>query len=91
VRACMHIETTSISHSDGWRSVSCSHTSYETYFVILQTGKERDIVYVCANTCACIFVFDTANSFVFCYFIILPFFNTECASYDDEAGTAATV
>ena len=43
------------------------------------------------DTCACIFVFDTANSFVLCYFIILPFFSTECTNYDDEAGTAATV
>ena len=59
--------------------------------MILQTGKERDIVCVCANTCACIFVFDTADSFVICYFIILSFFSTECANYDDETDTAATL
>lgn len=57
--------------------------------MILHTGKERDIVHVCANTCAYIFVFDIAHSFVLCCFIILPFLSTECANYDDEAGTAA--
>ena len=48
-------------------------------------------MHVCANTCARIFVFVTTNSFVLCYFVILPFVSTECASYGDEANTAATV
>jgi len=59
--------------------------------VCVRERKERDIVHVCANTCACIFVCDIVNSFVLCYFITLPLFSTECANYDDEAGTAATV
>jgi hypothetical protein len=76
----------------GWRSVSYSCTSCETYFMILLTGKEREIVCVFVLTHVHVYLCLLQQSYL--YYVtssFSPFFSTEYASYDDKAGTAATL
>lgn len=83
VHACIQRQQTFHIQTAEWRSISYSCTSCQTYFVILQTRRERDMcryvshVHVCLCLLQQTYLYHITSIFV-------AFFSSECASYDDK-------